>query len=326
MQEFTSSEKRRLRAEKLEREGERAQSAKAATLASIQKDTALAWLDRYYAEAAGALVSEQASAARLEIEAAESAYRGGRGNQAEIFAARAAVVSLEDRASETGRRIRTAKTSLARWVGEVAEAPLRGRPDIDRVPLNSRDLDSQLAHHPEIATLEKQIEIARTEAKLAQANKRPDVSVEFMYAFRSPNFANMVSVGVAIPLQWDQKNRQDREVAARHAMAGQAEAQREEALRAHVADVRNLLHEWENLKERRARYERELTPLAAERTRAVVAAYRGARSTLVEVLAARRSEIDVRQQALQLEAEQARLWAQLTFLIPHPASAAEVTR
>jgi hypothetical protein len=70
------------------------------------------------------VVSEQTKAARLEIEAAETAYRGGRGNQAEILRGSHAVVSLEDRASETERRVRTAKNSLARWVGEVADKPL----------------------------------------------------------------------------------------------------------------------------------------------------------------------------------------------------------
>jgi hypothetical protein len=34
------------------------------------------------------------------------------------------------------------------------------------------------------------------------------------------------------------------------------------------------------------------------------------------VLQARRGEIDARLQALQLEAETARLWAQLNFLVP----------
>jgi outer membrane protein TolC len=318
MQEFTSAEKRQLRAEKFEREAERTTTEKSATLATVQRDTALAWLERYYAESQVAVVTEQIKAALLEIEAAETAYRGGRGNQAEIFAARSAVVSLEDRASETGRRVRTAKASLARWIGEAADKPLGVKADIDALlHLSAHDLDSQLANHPEIASLAKQVEIARTEARLAQANKRPDVTAELMYAQRGPAFSNMVSIGIAIPLQWDQKNRQDREVAAKLAMAEQAEAQREEMLRAHVAEVRNMVNEWENLKERRARYNRELLPLSAQRTEAVIAAYRGAKSTLSEVLAARRGEIDVRVQALQLEAEQARLWAQLNFLIPH---------
>jgi hypothetical protein len=78
MQEFTSAEKRQLRAEKFEREAERTTNEQSATLATVQRDTALAWLDRYFAEAMAAVVVEQTRAARLEIEAAATAYRGGR--------------------------------------------------------------------------------------------------------------------------------------------------------------------------------------------------------------------------------------------------------
>ena len=326
MQEFTREEKRQLRAERFNREAERALAEKSATLATIQRDTALAWLDRYYAEAMAAVVAEQIKAARLEIEAAETAYRGGRGSQADVFSARASVVSFEDRASEIDRRIRTAKTALARWIGEAAESPLAGKPDIDTVGLDPRELDTQLAHHPQIAALAKQVEIASTEAKLAQANKKPDWSMELTYSQRGPAYSNMVSVGVAIPLQWDQKNRQDREVAAKLATAEQAEAQREDALRAHVAEVRAMIQEWESLRERRARYERELVPLSAQRTQAVLAAYRGGKSSLAEVLAARRGEIEVRTQVLQLESENARLWAQISFLVPHPAAQTGATQ
>jgi outer membrane protein TolC len=77
-----------------------------------------------------------------------------------------------------------------------------------------------------------------------------------------------------------------------------------------------MLVEWTNDRERSARYARELVPLASERTQATLAAYRGAKATLGDVLLARRNEIDVRMQALQLEAETARAWAQLAFLMP----------
>ena len=316
MQEFTRGEKRQLRTERLNRETERAQAEKSTTLAMIQRDTALAWLDRYYAEAMAALVAEQVTEARLEIQAAESAYRGGRGSQADVFAARSTAVALEDRSSEISRRIRTAKTALARWAGEAADNPLAGKPDIDAIRLDPRALDTQLAHHPQIASLTSQAEIAATDAKLAKANKKSDWSLEVMYSQRGSAFSNMVSVGVAIPLQWDQKNRQDRELAAKLAMADQAEAQREEALRAHIGEVRAQIQEWENGRERRARYERELVPLARDRTRAALAAYRGGKANLAEVLTARRNEIEVRMQALQLEMETARLWAQINFLFP----------
>ena len=320
MQEFTRGEKRQLRAERFEREAERAVAEKSAMLATIQRDTALAWLDRYYAEAMAAAIAEQAREVGLEVEAAENAYRAGRGSQADVFAARSAKAGLEDRASETGRRIRTAKTMLARWVGTASETPLAGKPDTDAIRLDTRSLDTQLAHHPQIATLTKQVELAATEAKLAQANTKADWSLEAAYQQRGSAYSNMISIGVSIPLQWDQKNRQDREVAAKLAIADQAEAQREEALRAHISEVRAQIQDWENGRERLARYGRELLPLAGERTQAMLAAYRGGRASLTDVLAARRNEIEVRVQALQLEMETARLWAQINFMFPDEVS------
>ncbi len=322
MQEFTRSEKRQARSERLEREAEKSLAEKQARLASIERDAALAWLDRYYAEQVAAVITEQSSQAKLEIDAAEGMYRAGRGSQSDLIAARAALVALDDRASELRRRVRNAKIALARWVGDVAEAPLAGKPDIDALRFDPRTLDADIAHHPQIAVLSRQEDIAEAEVKLAQANKKADWSVELMYSQRGPAYSNMVSVAVSIPLQWDQPNRQNRELAAKLAMADQARAEREDMLRAHTAEVRVMIEEWNNSHERRLRYERELLPLAKERTQATLAAYRGAKASLVDVLTARRNEIDVRLQSLQLEMDTARLWAQLNFLVPDDVAGA----
>ena len=161
----------------------------------------------------------------------------------------------------------------------------------------------------------KQEEMARADADIAQSNKRADWSVELMYSQRGPAYSNMVSVNVSIPLQWDQKNRQDREVAAKLAVVEQMRAEREEATREHVAETLGWLQEWQSDRDRLARYDSELIVLAAERTRAAMAAYRGGSGALSAVLDARRMEIDTRMERLRLEMETARLWAQLE--LPH---------
>jgi len=321
VQELTRSEKRDLRAQRFGREAEKAAMEKAATSAVIQRDTALAWLDRYYAEAMGRVIAEQAGQVKREIAAAEAGYRGGRGSQADVIATHGTLAALEDRASEFRRRVVSATATLARWIGEGADAPLAPRPAIDAVKLDAQNLEGDLAHHPEVAVLARQQEIAATEARIAQASRTPDWSVEIAYQQRGPDFSNMVSLGVSIPLPWDRGNRQDREVAAKLAVAEQARGQREEMLRAHVGEVRVLLGEWQNGRERLARYERDLIPLAAERSRAALAAYQGGRASLTDVLLARRNETEVRMQAVQLEMETARVWAQLNFLSPHAGSA-----
>lgn len=316
MQEFTRADKRQLRAERFNRDADKTVAEKNVSTAAIERDTALAWLDRYYAEAMAAVIAEQGSQARLEVQGAEGAYRAGRGNQADVFAARGALAMFDDRASEIRRRVRNAKTMLARWVGAAADLPLTGKPAIDAIRLDPAMLDTQLAHHPQIAVLDRREEIAATEAKLAQANKKADWSVELAYQQRGPAYSNMVSVGVSIPLQWDQKNRQDRELSSKLAMVEQVKAERDDALRMRVAETRAMINEWENGRERQARYERELIPLANNRTLAAIGAYRGGKASLADVLAARRNEIDVRIQALQLATDTARLWAQINFLFP----------
>lgn len=87
-------------------------------------------------------------------------------------------------------------------------------------------------------------------------------------------------------------------------------------LRDRIAQMRTMINDWENNRERSARFEGELIPLASKRTLAAITTYRGGKATLTEVLAGRRNEIDVRIQALQLQTDTARLWAQLNFLFP----------
>jgi outer membrane protein TolC len=319
-QELTRGEKRELRAQRFEREAEKSAAERAGAIASVERNTALAWLDRYYAEAMARVIAEQSEQVKAEIVAAEGAYRGGRGSQADVIAAHGTLAGLEDRASEFRRRVLVAKTNLARWMGEGADAPLGTRPAIDKIRLDHASLDSELESHPEIAAMAKQAEIASTEAKIAQASATPDWSLEVAYQQRGPAFSNMVSVGVAVPLPWDRGNRQDREIASKLAVAEQARAQREEMLRAHVAEVRAMIAEWENGRERLARYEHDLLPLAAERARAALAGYQGGKTSITDLLLARRNQTDVRMQAVQLETDTARLWAQLNFLVPSDAS------
>ena len=322
MQEVTRADKRRSRAERYEREADKLLAAKSVTIADTQRDTALAWLDRYYAERMVALIAQQLAEARREIQAAESAYRGGRGTQADIFNARSALAMVEDRQSDLQRRVQNAKTMLARWIGNDATLPLAGAPAIDKIRFDPATLETDFAHHPQIAVMTAQEAVAQAEANVAQANRKVDWTVEVAYQQRGPAFSNMASIGVSIPLQWDQKNRQDRELAAKLASVEQAKAERDEMLRDHVATTRVQIEEWQTDRQRQTRYQRELLPLAYDRTQATLAAYRGGKATLTEVLLARRNEIDVGLQALQLEWDTARLWAQLNFLYPDDGMAA----
>jgi outer membrane protein TolC len=196
------------------------------------------------------------------------------------------------------------------------DAALAGSADTGSIAIDPAALETTLAHHPNVAMLTRQAELAQAEAGLARANRSPDWSVEVALQQRGPGYPGMLSFGLSVPLQWDRARRQDRELSARLASADQAQAERDEALREHVAEVRSQLAAWQAGRERIGRFENEVLPLAGARVDAALAAYRGGKAGLGEVFAAQRALGEQRLQALQLERDNARIWAQLTYILP----------
>lgn len=318
MQEITRSDKRQLRSERFEREAERVQAQRQLTRATIERDTTLAWLERYYAQAMQTLLLQQLEETRLQEQGALVTFREGRSAQSDVFAARAALIEVEDRLSQTERQARNASLMLTRWIGDAATRPLTGVPAWQSSAVDKDLSADHLRQHPQVAVPAALLSTAETEARLAQANKRSDWTVEAAFQQRGSAYSNMVSIGVSIPLQWDQNKRQDRELAARLALADEARANYEDALRAHEAELRGLINDWQIGKERVARYTGQMIPVAGQRAAAALTGYRTGQSDLSSVLTARREEINARLQALSLELETARLWAQLNYLAPQP--------
>ena len=316
MQELTHAEKRRARTARFESEAEAVLAARALALAELRQGTAKAWLERHYQERMLEALQLLRAEADLQVQAADSSYRGGRGAQADLFATRSALALIDDRIGSVKAQIAMATTRLARWIGTDATQALGAAPVLNNPGFDPVMLESRIAAHPQIALLAKQEDAARAEGLVAQSDKLADWSMELMYSQRGSAYSNMVSLNFSRPLQWDQKNRQDRAIAAKLAQVDQIRAQREELARERLADIRAWLQEWQSNRERLARYEATLVPLASERTRATLAAYRGGAGPLASVLEARRMEIDIRIDRLRLEMETAALWAQLNFSIP----------
>lgn len=315
-QEFTRDEKRRARQTRFEREADAATAAQAADHADLDRGVALAWFERHFEEARRVLLLRNREEARLQIEATEALLRSGRGLPADVLMARSQVEQIGDRLAEADQRVAAAKNALARWIGPQADAPLARPPAFDTLPFSDEDLSGRLVHHPQLAMMTTRVDVARAQAEIARTERRSDWSLEFMYSQRGAAYSNMISVNVSIPLQWNRKDRQDRELAAELSTVEALQAEREEALRAHEAEVREMLLESSSKRERIKRYDASLLPLAQDRTRAALASYRAGNSPLAAVLDARRNEIDVQLERLQLERDIARLWAQLNYLIP----------
>lgn len=315
MQELPRAEKRQLKVERLLRDAQRIKAERELAVATIQRDTALAWIERHYTEAMLELLGQQVQETQLQGQGAELAWRTGKGNQADIFGARAAQASLQDKVQQAQRQSRSAALMLGRWIGpDEAIRPLAGAIPWKETAQAHLLISDHVRRLPQLGVLAAKAEAAEIELRQTQANTRSDWSVEAMYSQRGSAYSNMVSIGVSIPLQLDRANRQDREVAAKAASLTQARAEFEDALAAHDAQVRVLVNDWTSGKDRVARLKADLLPAARQRAEAAATSYRTGKGDLAALLSARREDIDARMQALSLEMETARLWAQLNYL------------
>jgi outer membrane protein TolC len=315
-QTLVSRDKRQARSARFERESDAAQAVRMLRLSELRQKTALAWFDHYYQQHMLNLLTQQREETALQIEAAQTAYRSGRGVQAEVWAAQSAVARLDDQISDTQARAANARIMLARWVGPLADAPPGPAPLLTRTRYTSETPARQLQRHPDLEVLDSRQALAQADAEVAQQDKQADWSVSVALSQRGPAFSNMVSLGVSIPLQWDQKNRQDRELAARLAQVAQIRAEREETARTQWAQTQSWLTSWQSNLTRLGHYDQTLLVLAAERTQAALAAYRGGKLPLSSVLEARRLEIETQVERLRLEMQTAAVWTSLEYLLP----------
>ncbi len=321
MQEFTRSAKRQARAQRFEAEAASAEAQRTVALATVQRGAATAWLDRWYAERSYRLLAEQTRSVKWMADAAEAAYRGNRGSRADILAAQLELQQMRDREDEARAAVAASRAMLRRWVGNAAEQPLGERPALE-APAWLGALDaSGVASMPDVVAAEAQVGVAEAEGRMARENKIPDVSVELMYSQRGPAYSNMVSLNVSLPVPWDQKNRQDRELAARLAQADAARAQAESMRRSVTGQLHGKQQELQLNQARLERYGSTTVPLARAQTEAALTAYRAGTGTLTAVADASRKALNISLERLKLEAATARLWADLAFLIPLPTAA-----
>ena len=135
------------------------------------------------------------------------------------------------------------------------------------------------------------------------------------YGHRAPGLADTVTLQVGVSLPLFTRNRQDRAISARQEERDAVQADHEDARRAQREAVERTLATWRGWNQQIARDEDDLLPLARDRARTALAAFRGGGS-LQPWLDARRDEIQLRLSYADALAARAQLWASLAYLLP----------
>jgi outer membrane protein TolC len=316
MQDFVRSAKRDLRQARAEAESRREEALLEVQRADLRREVATAWFERHYALRSHALARELLEEARTQAKTAAAAFAAGTSTSPEAVGARALEAGLENRLLDFERQSRRAAAALSRWIGGDAERPPGNAPDVFSLGHAASTLHGDLSAHPHISMYVPMEAAAEAELGLARAATQPDWSVELTYGQRGSAYAGMVSLMVRMELPIFAAKRQDPIAASKARQRDQVRALAEEALRRHAAEIRASLADWEASRTRVERYRRDIVPLAEQRVQAAGAAYQGARSGLAPVFEARRSVIEEKLAAIAAEAEVARAWAQLAYLVP----------
>ncbi len=308
-------EKRELRAARHAIEARREAALLEDNRLAVRRDAALAWVERYYAEAAGRLIDELKREARVQYDVLVGQVRTGRATPLEAVSAQSQLRALDDRGAEFARLRARAFAQLERWLGAAAGRPLDGwtlaGASIDRAAFADSD-------HPHIAAFALAESQADNEIAQARAQEKGDWGWEVAYQKRGAQFTDMVSFGIVIDLPAFGEKRIAPEVRARQAQKEAAQRNRDEARRAHQLEIRLALTDWDAANARRANFDDTLLPLARERIEQASATYRGGAGKLADVLEARRQWLEVRLAQLQIELEAARAWAQMQYFTHTP--------
>ena len=316
MQDFVRGSKLEARSARQEAEARREAAALEMQRAELRREVATAWLERYYADRSRAVVDAMLAEASLQSEASAAELEAGRASAADALAARALRATLLDKRLEVDRMSRRAEAMLSRWLGGDASREPASPPDVAHIGHHTADLEANLERHPHLAMYAPMIGMAQAELRLAEAARQPDWSVEVSYAQRGPGYANMASVMFRMELPVFAGRRQDPAIESKRRALDQVRAQADDARRKHLAEIRVSLAEWEIAKARLDRQRSDIVAYAEERARLARSAYAGGRADLASVFDARRMALDARLSAIGAEAELARAWAQLAYLVP----------
>ena len=282
------------------------------TQLAVTRETAIAWIARASVEQQLARIDDLRAENKLFDAAIKAILSGGKGSATDIVMPRQEAAMIENRADELNARRSKAIAALKRWIGVVAIEPLQGSaPDW---PVANETLVHAVNQHPELAEFEAKERVLDAEIGEAQAEKKPDWGLELAYQKRGEQYGDMASVQVKFDLPIFSGSRQDPKISAKRSERAALNDERESTLREHAAMIESDVADYQRLFNVLHRQREVLLPLAAEKISLAMAAWRGGKGSLAEVIAARSEYIDTELKIIELDGQRRQIAARLHYV------------
>ncbi len=282
-QEMPSGAKRAAERSRAAADIDAAQSGQAVEARAVRLNTALAWIDLYYAKRRLVALDEVDRAIQPLRTSAPAQLAAGASRPAQTLEAEQLTAALGDRRADLTAAVGKARVELVRWTGDPTPDVVGDPPDY---AVDASALRAGLDDLPAIRAYGAMGRQADADLALARAGKRPDWSWDLTYQRRDPIYGDMVSVGAIVGLPLFGRTRQDPMIAARGSTATRVSYEREAARRALVAALDADLADHAMHHDRLMRERTTLEPLAARKAQLETASYAAGTASLSDVLGA----------------------------------------
>lgn len=229
MREQVRRSKREAEAARLRAEAVVSRTEGSAQQRQITREVMIAWINAVEARAKQRLLDRLIADLRVGLKVMEAGIPTGASTPALALQTQAEVAVAEaEQADARGQEAR-ARAELARWIGAAAQRPL---PDVVPAlePPAGTPVNPDLSAHPQVRVAEAREEAARRQVDVARRERRPNVTWSVMYGWR-PEYGDLVSGSVSVPLPINRNRLQNRRIAEAAARADAARLRAEDTRR-----------------------------------------------------------------------------------------------
>lgn len=311
MREQVRRSKRFAEADRLRAEALVSRTEATAQERRIRREVMVAWVNAVEAQAKQRLLGRLISDLKAGHQVMEAVIPTGASTPSLALQTQAEIALAETRLAEARGNGARARAELARWIGAAAQRPLPDTVPALELPAGIRGA-ADLDNHPAVEVAEAQEQAIRRQADVARADRKSDISWSVSYGWR-PEYGDLVSAQVTIPLQVNRKGRQNRRIAEASARANAARLRAEDTRRELGSAYQVALADYRSAEAQLALISGQAIPSLEASFEAAEARFGTGQGTLDQPLDIMRRYVEVTIQSIEQQANRARAAAELLY-------------
>lgn len=276
----------------------------------IQRDVVLAWISAVEAVAKRRLLDRLINDLTVGRQIMEAGIPTGASTPALALEAQAEIALAKAQQEDARGQEARARAEMGRWIGSAAHRPLPESVPALEAPEVSPAI---LARHPAVALARAQQQVNQRAVDVARQERKPSISWSVMYGYR-PEYGDMVSGTVSIPLQINKRRLQDQRIAEAASRAEAARLRVDDAQRELGGSYGQALADYRSADAQLEILLKQAIPSLEASFEAAEARYRTGQGTLDLPLIIVRRYVETTIQSIEQQGKRARAAAELIYI------------